>query len=77
MSAEKCGRPLTIEDIEKAAELAVANYGYKTLDRVISYRAAKMLKRIQLKDPGWDHWMVEAEIWVKAYKLGLVENEPD
>lgn len=74
MSAEKCGPVLTQEMIRQAAERAAARAGQPS-ERVISVKAHEMLKKIHTREPGWDSWHVSGEIWYKAYKMGLLDEE--
>lgn len=74
MSAEKCGEPISIEMIESATKKSMET-GLSIPDRIISYRAARILKKIQHKFPDWNSWRVEAEIWYKARSLGITEEE--
>lgn len=74
MSAEKCGGIITFEMVETAAK-KIAERGGSIPDRIISVRAAKMLKKIYHKSPGWDSWSVESEIWWKARSMGIIEEE--
>lgn len=73
MTHRECG-VLNFELIEQAAERA-AKQGMHLPDRIISVRAAMILKKIHHKYPDWDSWTVEPEIWVKAYKMGILEDE--
>jgi hypothetical protein len=76
MSAEKCGQAvLTSEMISEAIERAANQSGSDAPMRLISVRANNMLKRIHQKEPGWDSWTVEAEIWWKARRFGILEDE--
>lgn len=74
MSAEKCGGFITFEMIQSATKKAAETSG-KSTQRIISYRANSVLKKIQHRLPDWDHWTFEAEIWFKARSLGIMEEE--
>jgi len=76
MSAEKCGNTITFDMIQSALEKA-AKEGGRPYDRIISYRAGKMLKKIHNKFPNWDNWLTETEIWFKAHKMGLLETDDE
>lgn len=73
MSAEKCGGALTFGMIQEAAE-KVAKQGMELPLKIVSYKAYRMLKKIHHKYPNFDP-STEAEIWYKAYTMGLTEDE--
>lgn len=73
MSAEKCGGTLTFEILQKAANLAISK-GLDVPLPILSVKACRMLKKIQHKFPDFQP-LSEADIWYKAYKMGLTEEE--
>lgn len=73
MSAEKCGAVLTPEMLEEAANRAIGE-GMRMPERVVSVRAYRMLEKIRHKFPDFDPFF-DAEIWYKAYTMGLTEDE--
>jgi len=72
MSAENCGGVLSPEMIEEATKVAVQSR--PPLPVLISVKADKMLQRIKQKFPDWEP-QCEAEVWIKAYKLGLMDDD--
>lgn len=72
MSAEKCGVVLTVEMLEQAAERAACQTAHEYI-WIVSPRAYRMLKRIQVRYPSFDP-QSETEIWWKAYSMGLTEE---
>jgi hypothetical protein len=72
MSDIKCG-VLTQEMVESAAARA-AEQGYRLPMRIVSPKSFRILKKIHAKFPDWDGWQVEGEIWVKARKLGILDD---
>lgn len=65
---------LTPEMIEEATKRAIEMPG-RPIDRIISYRAHKLLKKINQKLPNWDSWTFESEILWKARSMGIMEEE--
>lgn len=67
MPAEKCGNTIAFD----VSEEGMAN-SVKSL--VVSSKAYRMLQKIRHKFPDFDP-LVETEIWLKAYNMGLTEDE--
>lgn len=66
MSAEKCGETFSFEIHQRVPEFR---------ERQTTPRSQALLQKIQQKEPGWDDWTIPGEIWFKAYKLGLLDEE--
>ena len=74
MSAKKCGgATLTQEMIEEATKKAVLQERPRH-QCLVSPKAYNVLKIIRRTFPNFDP-QVEAEIWWKAYNMGLTEEE--
>jgi len=73
MSGSKCGTALTFGILEEAAEKIAKTSDY--LPPVfVSPRAHKMIGRIRKVYPNWEPQTSEAEVWVKAHAMGLLED---
>lgn len=72
MSASVCGAPLTQEMLEKAAQKALELHRPDPM--LISLKAYRMLQKIYNKHPDFFP-TCETDIWIKAYKMGLTEDE--
>lgn len=66
MSAEKCGESFLFE-IEQRVPVV--------RQRETTPRSQALLQKIQAKEPGWDDWDTPGQIWYKAYKMGLLDEE--
>lgn len=74
MSAEKCGNGvLTLEMVQAAAKKA-ALQGLELPLKVFSFKAYTILQRIWGKYPSFEP-SCEAEIWLKAHQMGLINEE--
>ena len=72
MSAEKCGTAMTIEMFEEAAKRITQPPERRHL--IVSSKAYRMLDKIKKTHPTWEP-QAEAEIWIKARSLGLLDEE--
>lgn len=67
MSAEKCGGPVGfVQVVDAEPEVEKTDF--------LSGRAFRVLKKIKHKFPDFTP-VNESDIWVKAYKMGLTEEE--
>lgn len=72
MSAEKCGIPLTADMFEEATKKFLEPTPKPPI--IVGPRAYRMLQKIRFKFPDFEP-LAEAEIWFKAYKMGITEDE--
>lgn len=72
MSAEKCGEPVTAIMLDEAVARALEPRRRETV--IISARAHKVLRMIKKIYPDWEP-EASADVWVKAWKMGLFEEE--
>jgi hypothetical protein len=72
MSAERCGDPTTVELLDLALKRAAGPAPEKEL--AVSVRAKTMLQKIRVKFPDFSP-AAEAEIWRKAYNMGMSDEE--
>jgi hypothetical protein len=56
--------------VEKSSKM-----GYRPPDRIISFKADKVLKEIRKIEPGWNDFICDMEVYYKAAKLGIKRDQ--
>lgn len=74
MSAEVCGNGILTPSMIEAARQFAVNEGHSMTYITVSPKACYMMQRIRAKFPNFIA-TCEAEIWWKAYSVGLLEDE--